>query len=72
MVHTMKVLEIDTMKFVEICQDDNSDLKTVDLEIGFYEQDGEKSLSTLGNITLNKKELHSFIGLLLHVQSKMK
>lgn len=72
MVHTMKVLEIDTMKFVEINQDDNSDLKTVDLEIGFYEQDGEKSLSTLGNITLNKKELHSLIGLLLHVQSKMK
>ena len=72
MVHTMKVLEIDTMKFVEIYQDDNSDLKTVDLEIGFYEEDGEKSLSTLGNITLNKKELHSLIGLLLHVQSKMK
>jgi hypothetical protein len=68
----MKVLEIDTMKFVEIYQDDNSDLKTVDLEIGFYEEDGEKSLSTLGNITLNKKELHSLIGLLLHVQSKMK
>lgn len=72
MVHTMKVLEIDTMKFVEIYQDDNSDLKTVDLEIGFYEEDGEKSLSTLGSITLNKKELHSLIGLLLHVQSKMK
>lgn len=72
MVHTMKVLEIDTMKFVEIYQDDNSDLRRVDLEIGFYEEDGEKSLSTLGNITLNKKELHSLIGLLLHVQSKMK
>jgi len=72
MVHTLNVLDFDIRKFVEVCQDENSDLKTMRLEVGFYEVDGEKSMDTLGSITLNKKELHSLIGLLLHVQSKMK
>lgn len=72
MIHTLKIMDFDIPKFVEICQDENSLLTTISLEVGFYEEDGEKSISTLGKVTLNKKELHSLIGLLLHVQSKMK
>lgn len=72
MVHTLKIIDLDVQKFIEISQNDNSDLTTIDLEIGFYEDNGEKSKATLGDVTLNKKELHSLIGTLLHVQSKMK
>lgn len=72
MVHTLKIINLEVQKFIEISQNDNSDLTTIDLEIGFYEDDGEKSKGTLGDVTLNKKELHSLIGTLLHVQSKMK
>ena len=72
MVHTLKTFELDTPKFVEVYQDDNDNQTTINLEVGFYEENGEKSKETLGCITLNKKELHSLIGLLLHVQSKMK
>jgi len=71
MLHTLKVKSLETTHFVEVYQDE-SDLNSVSLEIGFYEKDGEKSKSTLGDIDLNKQQLHSFIGLLLHVQSKMK
>lgn len=71
MTHLFKKQDFDVQKFIEVNQDEN-ELSEIDIEIGFYEENLEKSLNTLGSISLNKKELHSLIGTLLHVQSKMK
>jgi len=74
MVHQFTKVEHDTntRKFLEISQDSINDLTEIEIEIGFFEEDGTKSMGTIGNITLTKKELHTVIGTLLHVQQKMK
>lgn len=71
MTHLFKKLDFDVQKFIEVVQNE-SDLSSINIEVGFYEENLEKSKDTLGSISLNKKELHSLIGTLLHVQSKMK
>lgn len=63
MEYKMKVQNAD---FIYISEIENEFQKLNEVSISLEDSDWSK------NVVLNKKELHKFIGALLHVQSKMK
>lgn len=68
MKHTLEITRFPENEFL-IIQEEENNLTTIRI---VNEKDGNKTAPEILQTTISKKELHSFIGALLHVQSKLK